>query len=307
MITEAQNAYRRLAALGICAGLIASVALAGCVGAESDIALPDIHGLAYNGDGTKLYVAVHDGLVVFSEGRWSRGPEPRHDYMGFTGTRKHFFSSGHPARGSGMVNPLGLMQSADGGKTWSKRGMEGQSDFHLLAAGFDNDVIYVYNHAPNSRMKAAGIHYTLNQGFTWQHAAGAGLSGKLFALAVHPTDAATVAAGSDAGVFLSRDHGARFEPLVADRQGLGLKFDLDGKSLWFGSFDAAPSLQRIALDGPRRENAALPQLGRDAVAYIAQNPARRDEIAIATFERNVFVSRDWGKTWKEIAARGKAK
>jgi photosystem II stability/assembly factor-like uncharacterized protein len=307
MITQARNAYRRLAALGIRAALIGSVALAGCAGAESDITLPDIHGLAYNGDGTKLYVAVHDGLVVFSDGRWSRGPGPRHDYMGFTGTRKHFFSSGHPARGSGMVNPLGLMQSADGGKTWSKRGMEGQSDFHLVAAGFDNDAIYVYNHAPNSRMKAAGIHYTLNQGFTWQHAAGAGLIGKLSGLAVHPTDAATVAASSDAGVFLSRDRGARFEPLVAGRQGLGLKFDLDGKSLWFGSFDTGPTLQRISLDGPRRESAALPQLGRDAVAYIAQNPARRDEIAIATFERNVFVSRDRGKTWKEIAARGKAK
>ncbi|MEX2242069.1 MAG: glycosyl hydrolase, partial [Burkholderiales bacterium] len=64
---------------------------------------------------------------------------------------------------------------------------------------------------------------------------------------------------------------------------------------------------RISLDGPRRENAALPQLGKDAVAYIAQNPARRDEIAIATFERDVFVSQDRGKTWKQIAARGQAK
>ena len=299
MIIEVQKLYR--------VALVASIALVGCVDASSDVALPDVHGLAYSGDGTKLYVAVHDGLVVYSEGRWSKGSEPRHDYMGFSGTRKHFFSSGHPALGSGMVNPLGLMLSADGGKTWSKRGLEGESDFHLLAAGFENDAVYVYTHAPNSRMKQAGIHYTLNQGFSWQRAAGAGLNGKLFALAVHPSDAATVAASTDAGVFLSRDHGARFEPLVAGRQALGVKFDLDGKSVWFGSFDTAPHLQRIALDGPRRENAALPPLGRDAVAYIAQNPARRDEIAIATFERSVFVSPDRGKTWKEIAARGQAK
>jgi len=299
VIIEVQKLYR--------VALVASIALVGCVDASSDVALPDVHGLAYSGDGTKLYVAVHDGLVVYSEGRWSKGSEPRHDYMGFSGTRKHFFSSGHPALGSGMVNPLGLMLSADGGKTWSKRGLEGESDFHLLAAGFENDAVYVYTHAPNSRMKQAGIHYTLNQGFSWQRAAGAGLNGKLFALAVHPSDAATVAASTDAGVFLSRDHGARFEPLVAGRQALGVKFDLDGKSVWFGSFDTAPHLQRIALDGPRRENAALPPLGRDAVAYIAQNPARRDEIAIATFERSVFVSPDRGKTWKEIAARGQAK
>lgn len=308
MTIEAQKAYRRLAALGIRAAVIGGAALAGGAGAASDIALPHIHGLAYDAGGTRLYAAVHDGLVVFSEGRWSRGLEPRHDYMGFTGTRKFFFTSGHPAPGTGLVNPLGLMQSTDAGKTWTKRGLEGESDFHLLAAGFDNDVIYVHNPAPNYRMKdGAGIYYTLNQGLTWRRAAGAGLNGKLFALAVHPTDAATVAASTDAGLYLSRDHGARFEPLVAGRQALGLAFDLDGKSLWFGSFDAAPSLQRISLHGPRRENAVLPPLGRDAVTFIAQNPARPDEIAIATFERSVFVSQDRGKTWKEIAARGQAK
>lgn len=94
---------------------------------------------------------------------------------------------------------------------------------------------------------------------------------------------------------------------MTGRPGLALKFDLDEKSLWIGSFDGNASLQRMSLSGPRRENAALPQLGRDAVAYIAQNPARPDEIAIATFERSVFVSQDRGRTWKEIAARGQAK
>jgi hypothetical protein len=299
MIVEARKFYRLT--------LAASITLAGCTDAASQVALPDVHGLTYNGDGTKLYVAVHDGLVVYSEGRWSKGSEPPHDYMGFSGTRKHFYSSGHPAPGSGMVNPMGLVLSADGGKTWSKRGMEGESDFHLIAAGFENDAVYVYAHAPNSRMKQAGIHYTLNQGFTWQRAPGAGLNGKLFGLAVHPTEAAIVAASTDAGVFLSRDHGASFKPLAAGGQALGIRFDLDGRSLWFGSFDTAARLQRVSLDGPRRENAALPPLGRDAVAYIAQNPARPDEIAIATFERNVFVSPDRGKTWKEIASRGKPK
>ena len=307
MIIESQKIHRRFSALGVRAALIGSIALTGCTDAASDIVLPDVHGLAYDTGGSKLYIAVHDGLVMFSAGRWSRSPNPRNDYMGFTGTRKSFFSSGHPAPGSGLVNPLGLMQSMDEGKTWTKRGLQGESDFHLLAAGFDNEALYVYSPAPNSRMKEAGIHYTLNQGVSWQRAAAAGLNGKLFALAVHPTEAATVAASTDAGVFLSRDHGARFEALVAGRQALGLKFDLDGKSLWYGSFDSQPSLQRISLAGPRRESATLPPLGRDAVAYIAQNPVRPDEIAIATFERSVFLSEDRGKTWKEIAARGKAK
>jgi hypothetical protein len=51
----------------------------------------------------------------------------------------------------------------------------------------------------------------------------------------------------------------------------------------------------------------LPPLTDDAVAYIAQNPARRREYAIATFERSVYLSKDGGNTWSQIAARGSAK
>ena len=42
----------------------------------------------------------------------------------------------------------------------------------------------------------------------------------------------------------------------------------------------------------------------DAVAYIAQNPARRSEIAIATLNRSVFVSEDAGRSWTGIALGG---
>ncbi|MEO8719289.1 MAG: F510_1955 family glycosylhydrolase, partial [Burkholderiales bacterium] len=231
MINTARKTFRTIAAHGARAALIGSIALAAQAGAAPDIILPHVHGLTYDASGAKLYVAVHDGLVIYSAGRWSRGPEPRNDYMGFAGTRKQFFSSGHPAPGSGMVNPLGLMQSTDGAQSWTQRGLQGESDFHLLAAGFESGAVYVYNPAPNSKMKQAGIYYTLNQGFAWQHAAGQNLPGKLSALAVHPTDPATVAASTTAGVFLSRDYGARFEPLAPGQQSLGLQFDFDGKSL----------------------------------------------------------------------------
>jgi hypothetical protein len=63
-------------------------------------------------------------------------------------------------------------------------------------------------------------------------------------------------------------------------------------------------LVRTPLEGGKAVNLELPPLGRDAVAYIAQNPARRDEYAIATFERSVYLSKDGGRTWMQIAARG---
>ena len=48
----------------------------------------------------------------------------------------------------------------------------------------------------------------------------------------------------------------------------------------------------------------LPVLSDDAVAYIAHSPARPAEVAIATFRRNVFVSKDRGRTWAQIAKDG---
>ena len=54
----------------------------------------------------------------------------------------------------------------------------------------------------------------------------------------------------------------------------------------------------------RPESVPIPSLTDDAVAYIAQNPKRRDEFAIATFKRDVFVSKDAGRTWEAIALKG---
>jgi hypothetical protein len=46
---------------------------------------------------------------------------------------------------------------------------------------------------------------------------------------------------------------------------------------------------------------------KDAVAYIAQNPAKKNECAIATFTRDVYLSSDAGRTWKQIAAHAETR
>ena len=63
----------------------------------------------------------------------------------------------------------------------------------------------------------------------------------------------------------------------------------------------------MPLSGGLPVQAALPPLARDAVAYIAQNPARRNEYALATFERSVYLSRDGARSWKPIAERGEGR
>lgn len=272
---------------------------------QAGVTLVHVHGLAYSPDGKRLMIPSHHGLAIYENGKWSKAPGPKHDYMGFSATAKNIYSSGHPAPGSGMVNPFGLIRGKDGGKTWDKLGLEGKSDFHVMAASWNANVIYVWNPAPNSRMRQPGLHYTVNEGFSWKPARAEGLKGDLHALAVRPGNGAIVAVGTSSGVFLSRDSGERFEPIANDVQGLSVFFDLDGKHLWYGTFEREPRLARVALGGGKPQSIALPPLGRDAVAYIAQNPAQRNEYAIATFERSVYLSKDADRTWTRIALRGK--
>ena len=270
-----------------------------------EITLTHVHGLSYSADGKQLFVPSHHGLAVYSDGRWSKAPGPQHDYMGFSGSGSAFYSSGHPAPGTGLVNPFGVIKSVDGGKTWKKLGFEGESDFHLLAVSHTTNTVYVYNSAPNSRMSKAGLYYSMNDGGDWKHAEARGLTDAPISLAVHPSSATIVAAGTKNGLYFSTDAGQSFKALVPGRQVIAVYFDLDGRELWYSSYAGKPQLTRIGWSAAKSTEVALPPLTRDAVAYVAQNPAERQEYAIATFERSVFISKDGGKSWRQIADKGR--
>ncbi len=275
------------------------------LGAGPAQTLAHIHGLSYSADGQRLLVPSHHGLAAYAGGRWSRADGPAHDFMGYSATRDALYSSGHPAPGSVMSNPLGLIKSRDGGKSWSNLGLEGESDFHTLATSYATNAVYVVNHSINSRMNQPGIYHTRNDGLKWTRAAARGLVGDLNGLSVHPNDARVVAASTADGLYLSRDSAESFERLTGGQRVLAGSFDLDGQHLWFGTDAGKAALARIALKaGAKAELIVIPIGTGDAVTYIAQNPVRRAEIAVATFKRNVFLSKDQGRTWTQLAKDG---
>lgn len=277
------------------------VAAAGAAHAET--ILHHVHGLAFTPDGKALMVPAHIGLAVYRNGRWTQAPGPAHDYMGFSASKDALYSSGHPAPGSPLRNPLGLMKSTDGGATWRQLGLSGESDFHLMAVGYRSNVVYVLNPGPNSRMPRPGLYSTRDDGKTWKRGATKGLSERIAGIAVHPTDADTVAIATLDGLYLSRDAGATFKRTGPQMPVTAALFDLDGKHLYLAAGDGS-ALHRIALNGNAGTRIALPRLDRDFVLYIAQNPAKTDELAIATRRRDVFLSADGGKSWKQIAREG---
>src|SRR6266545_6000852 len=217
-------------------------ALAAPAAADSGVTLMHVHGLSYSADGKQLFIPSHVGMAIYSEGRWSKAPGPEHDFMGFSATRDALYSSGHPAPGSSLRNPFGLLKSKDGGKTWEHLGLTGEADFHVMAASYAAATIYVFSPVPNSRMPQPGIHYTADDGKTWTPASGKGLSGRNAELAAHPSRGASGAAATDAGLFVSEDHGDRFAAVAAGSQATSVQFDLNGAHLWFGGYGSAATL-----------------------------------------------------------------
>lgn len=136
---------RKVAAAAAAAGLLL---VTGC-GAPAAPAYPDahIHGLAVQDDGDTVLLATHAGLYDMSADP-IEVISPSIDLMGFTTTGRtdRFYASGHPGDGVQLPNPVGLIESTDGGRSWQPVSRQGQSDFHSLAyttagvVGFDGTI-----------------------------------------------------------------------------------------------------------------------------------------------------------------------
>ncbi len=264
------------------------------------VEIPHLHGLGWSADGRELIVPAHTGLRIYADGRWQNPDLPVNDYMGYSATDDGFYSSGHPSPGSTLVNPLGLVKSSDGGRTLTTLGFAGESDFHLMAVGYQNHAIYVFNPSPNSKL-GTGLYYSIDDGETWQQSALKGVNSQPAQIAVHPTEAGTLALATDEGVLLSFDHGATFEQIGAEAPVTAVTFSPDGKQLVFG----ATRLSAYDVASKQIKERSTPSIeGQDAIAYIAVNPERPAELAIATYGRDIYLSSNAGQTWTQIAQDG---
>lgn len=297
---------RRQVVIGVIL-LIAVVVLVGVwssIGRQSititgePVQIPHIHGLGFSSDGNQLIIPAHIGLLVYEASRWSQPDLPAHDYMGYSPIDSGFFSSGHPDLRTDYEPFLGLIKSEDGGRTITTLVFEGESDFHLLAAGYRNHAVYVINETPNSQL-GVGMFYTLDEGERWQQSQSNGLEGSPIQIAVHPEEPGTVAVATERGLWLSDDFGSTFLPAFTAEAVTAVAFDLSGDNLYFGY----RQLYRLDLASDESSLEPAPPLtSNNVITYIATNPTTA-MLAAATNEKDVFVSLD-RTSWQQIASDG---
>lgn len=157
-----------------------------------------VHGVARHPGGEDIYLATHHGLYVLSDSGAARRVGPVIDLMGFTVTTEgRLLASGHPGMGTDLPQPVGLIESADGGTSWAVRSRGGQSDFHALSQSSTGVLGY------------DGALRSSTDGRTWRTLEG---PQGVTSLGASP-DGATVLAATGAELYSSSTFGGTWDPV----------------------------------------------------------------------------------------------
>lgn len=252
----------------------------------------------------QVYVATHEGLLrIDANGDWRRVSEQLHDFMGFAAhpsEKGTLYSSGHPAPGSDLANPIGFMASTDGGATWQPRALQGQADFHAMAVHADGEVVYGWTSAGQT-----GLHRSEDGGHSWEHVSAGGLEqrGGAFTLAVDPQDANRVVAGTETALLASDDKGQSWQPLL--EQPVTAVAFTPGQPERMLAYSAAPEGGLLASHDAGETWQPLGfGLEEDAVGHIAVDPADDQAVYLATFAQDLYRTSDGGDSWQQLAEDG---
>jgi len=252
-----------------------------------------------------LLVGTHTGLVRWSEERgWRTVGTARHDLMGFRVDAQAegvMYGSGHPDLRSGLPNPLGLIVSQDGGRTWTQRSLGGVADLHALTAmAGARSALLAWDALANALMRSD------DGGATWAilPAATLAATGGVLALDAHPTDPGRVFAATARGLWRSEDSGATWVPTGLQGSPVTAVRQLDDGALWAFAIAPGGGLQRSRDGGATWTRVAAP-IGADAYATaIAAAAVDPDVVFVATSTADVLRSADGGATWTVMVVAG---
>jgi len=169
-----------------------------------------VHGLGINPADGSLFIATHTGLfrVGAASRKAVRVADRNQDTMGFSVVGPNrFIGSGHPDRREQSLPPLlGLIESADAGKSWKPISLLGDADFHVLRSLGKR--VYGYD-ASNDRLLASA-----DEGRGWKEL---DKPAPIVDLAPNPSDpqqlVTTAIGGLDQGMYGSSNGGDSWKRL----------------------------------------------------------------------------------------------
>ncbi len=286
---------------------LSAIFLVGCTtNQERDFEVPfndtidHIHGMGYAGETDGLYFATHGGLKIYRDGEWYGTTRNYYDYMGFNAVDEGFFTSGHPGGDSDLPDPIGIQRSFDGGRTLEHIKFEGETDYHVIAVGYNSHDIFLMNPERNSELDV-GFFSSVDNGETWEEVNVDGLEGIILDVAIHPTNSDYVAAATSTGIYLSENGGNDFQLITDDNySGTAVYFFED--YLYYSTYGERVELLKRNVTNNDEESIDLPELNNDdAILYIAQNPENTEELAIYTVNEDAYLTNnDSGDSWEKI-------
>ncbi len=270
--------------------------------------LTHVHGMDAPGwaDGA-LLVGTHTGLVRWSEGRgWRTVGASRHDLMGFRADGEAegtLYGSGHPDLRTGLPNPLGLILSRDGGRTWTQRSLGGVADLHALTvAGGDRPALLAWDAISSVLLRSD------DGGATWQTLPSEALAatGGVLALDAHPSDPERVFAATARGLWRSDDGGATWGPTELMGSPVTAVRRLGDRTLWAFAIGPDRGLQRSD-DGGAAWTRVASEIGTDAYVTAIAGSADDALVFVATSTADVLRSDDGGATWTPMVVAGEVR
>lgn len=260
-----------------------------------------IHGLGYDSQNQRLFVATHYGLFVWKDGKLFQLGRNRDDFMGFSlhpTNPNIIYTSGHPEKGGNM----GVTKSEDGGVSFKRifEGLEGKTvDFHSMTISPAKPSILYGSFLGR-------LYRSKDGGKNWQFALGRGLPEHGFCwgapcLSADSKDAKVVYAGAPNGLLISHDFGENWIPLNSELGAVaGVGVDPSDSKRWFAftqKFGLAAS--RDGGKDWQARNSGIKLSRQEFVFAFAFDRKNSSHLFAATGEQ-ILRSTDGGESWEKI-------
>jgi photosystem II stability/assembly factor-like uncharacterized protein len=260
-----------------------------------------IHGLGYDSQNRRLFIATHYGIFIWNDGKLFQLGDNRDDFMGFSlhpSNSNTIYTSGHPKNGGNM----GVTKSEDGGVTFKPifRGLSGEAvDFHSMTINVANSrILYGWFQGK--------LYRTKDGGKSWQSTLANGLpnQGLCFGapcLNADSKDERILYAGSPNGLLISRDFGENWTMMNSQLGAVaGIGIDpLNSKRLFAFAEKLGLASSRDEGKNWQSRNKGLELSRREFVFAFAFDREKSNHLFAATPE-NIFRTRDGGERWEKI-------